>query len=246
MRTLLASLVAALTLSTSFVNAAPRNIEEQRMADPVINTTVNATDVRAALAQRREQNLAAFHAYRTKGIYPHNTYQPGKLNVWTDQEGHICAAATIIKASGYDELVQQTAVDSNFIRLGDVKQGELMEWILTSGLTQDEIATIQEPFMEVPSPQEQAANRRAMEAQARAATAARKRQDARLAKRYATIERLLASQTAASLDAATARIMNNQELAARLVAQVDTLPEDPDMPVVDQAPAQPMRFAKAP
>ena len=47
------------------------------------------------------------------------------------------------------DLVKQVAEQNNFIRLGDVKQGPLMDWILTSGLTQDEIVAIQEPFMPV-------------------------------------------------------------------------------------------------
>ena len=60
-----------------------------------------------------------------------------------------CAAATIIKMSGQDALVNRVAEQNNFVRLADVEQGPLMDWILTSGFTQDEIAAIQEPFMPV-------------------------------------------------------------------------------------------------
>jgi hypothetical protein len=123
--------------------------------------------VRAALAKARATNLAGFRVYQKKGVFPNNTFKPGKLNVWLDEDGNFCAAATIIKMSGMDDLVHKVAEQNNFIRLADVKQGPLMDWILTSGLTQDEIAAIQEPFMPV---------RRAADARARSTD--RRRQQA--------------------------------------------------------------------
>src|ERR1700690_2302767 len=65
--------------------------------------------VRAALAKRRDHNLASFRAYRRAGVYPHNRVRTGSLNVWRDGDGHLCAAATMIDRDGQHDLVQATA-----------------------------------------------------------------------------------------------------------------------------------------
>src|SRR5262245_14372898 len=105
----LASSIVALSLGMSIAAAHPNTYrfeddlvhtsDVQRFAQPPSDRPV-ATDpampvavvdraqVRAALAARRKQNLALFHAYRTGGVYPHNFVQDGKLNVWLDPEGH--------------------------------------------------------------------------------------------------------------------------------------------------------------
>ena len=47
----------------------------------------------------------AFNAlYYTAGAYPSNVFTPGLANVWRDQDGRYCAAATIIRASGQARL----------------------------------------------------------------------------------------------------------------------------------------------
>jgi hypothetical protein len=112
----------------------PREVEEMRSA------------IRRDLARRRRINLARFREYVGREVYPVNSYQPGYMNVFIDEEGHICAAATIMTMDGFGELVQRQAVEDNFVRLGEVRDGALYEWILASGFTQEEIATIQEPF----------------------------------------------------------------------------------------------------
>ena len=99
------------------------------------------------LIQNRAANLARFRAYQQKGSFPSNVYTGSALNVWRDEDGKLCAAATIIRASGQTALVDQTAEDDNFIRLASVTSGPMMDWILTSGLTQAELALIQRPFI---------------------------------------------------------------------------------------------------
>jgi hypothetical protein len=111
--------------------------------------SLDRDQLRAILNVRRETNLAAFRAYAAAGVYPSNTYDNGALNVWRDRDGHLCAAATIINKSGETELVGRVADQNNFIKLADVKQGPLEDWILTSGFTQDEIVAIQKPFRPV-------------------------------------------------------------------------------------------------
>ena len=257
MRTLssiFAACLTAVTLTTSIANAAPRPAHDHVQMELEILPDADALDpvaVRSALAAARQANLAAFHTYRTGGVFPHNTYAPGKLNVWTDAEGHICAAATIIKMSGDAALVDQTARTNNFVRLMDVKDGALMNWILTSGLTQREIATIQEPFMEMPDPV-------TIRAEARSAArvaAARKREDARLAKKYAAIEAMIAANNEASLDIATAIILKQPALARALLSRGGASPQvsadralPPSKVSADRAPdeATATRFAQPP
>lgn len=158
--------------------------------------------VRAALAARRTANLARFRAYREAGVYPHNRLvsRGTAANIWLDGAGHFCAAATMIRASGAVALVDDVAIDDNFVHLGDVTGGPLLDWMLTSGLTQEEVALIQEPFMGVETPIDVTA------------------EDERLAARYVVVERQVKRQTRASLALATDRLMARPDLAAALVA----------------------------
>ena len=163
--------------------------------------------VRARLATARAANLARFRAYQHKGVFPSNTYDDARLNVWRDRDGHLCAAATIIDASGASDLVARVAQDDNFIRLADVTDGPLLDWMLTSGFTQLEISVIQEPFMNVSEPRD----RQLVDARARRA------ENQRLARTYAEVTRVLVAAEKESLDLATDRLMQHPELARHLV-----------------------------
>jgi hypothetical protein len=156
--------------------------------------------VRRQLVANRAANLARFQAYQKAGVFPSNTYQDGRLNVWRDKDGHLCAAATIINMSGETDLVRRVAEQTNFLRLADVKQGPVMDWILTSGFTQDEIAAIQEPFMPVtrePAPVDPRIVDRKM----------RTREDERLRARYRVVEAQILKNQKASIEAATDRLI---------------------------------------
>jgi hypothetical protein len=182
---------------------------EDLLAPPVVR---DRATVRKMLTDARAHNLAAFHAYAIAGTYPSNIYSNGEINVWRDDDGHFCAAATMIRASGEIALTERVADQNNNIKLGEVTQGPLMDWILTSGLTQEEVALIQRPFNPVaskPDPQ--------IIAQARIDARKRAAETARLKKLYARIERQLARQQARSLDAATDQLMKHPALIDQLV-----------------------------
>ncbi|HTR51146.1 MAG TPA: hypothetical protein VMJ10_10605 [Kofleriaceae bacterium] len=198
MRTLLVALfVTAFATTASAQFARP-----PRLAPAAIDRTA----VRAALGRARGHNLAAFRAYVKRGTYPSNTFSDGRLNVWQDTAGHLCAAATIIDASGEHALVQRIAAENNFIRLADVSSGPLMDWILASGFTQAEISAIQEPFSSVTSP------RREIDRDKRLA------EDTRLRSRYAEVDRQLVRDEQHSLDIATDRLLAQPELARAVLA----------------------------
>jgi hypothetical protein len=107
--------------------------------------------VKKILASRRAKNVAAFRAYARRGVYPHNYINNGELNIWIDGDGHMCAAATMMWKSGAKSLVRATQKENNFIRLADVTDGPLMDWILTSGLTHGEVVAIQAPMVGAPN-----------------------------------------------------------------------------------------------
>ena len=222
--------MSRLLISLSLVTALTSSVFADRIAAPrfsqppdtsvseypiYIAPVVDRTKVRAKLASNRAANLARFRAYQAKGVFPSNVYANTKLNVWLDEDGHYCAAATIIQMSGNDELVAQTAEDNNFIKLGDVTQGALMDWILTSGLTQAEIAAIQEPFMPVGGRMRQPMP---IEAPPPVIITKRTTEDQRLGKKYSQVEAQIVKSREKSLDLATDRLMKSPELAAQLLA----------------------------
>jgi len=216
------SLVASLASSagadrispTAHFAQPPPGVAEASLRIAPPRNPVTRAAVRAKLVANRAANLARFRAYQRGGVFPSNTYTDSKLNVWRDEDGHFCAAATIIRMSGQTALVDKVAEQTNFIRLADVTQGPLMDWILTSGLTQDEIAAIQEPMMPVtrdpiymPEPGEPTN----IEPDMRSA------ETQRLIKKYKQVDRMLVKNQRASLDRAVDRLMAHPDLASRLV-----------------------------
>ncbi len=217
-------LVLVASLITTFTSFAAANAPRFSQPPPGYATRVATADrpyeqmpmrmvdraqVRAKLAANRTANLSRFRAYQNAGVFPSNTYQADKLNVWLDEDGHFCAAATIIRMSGQVALVDKVAEQNNFIKLGDVTQGPVMDWILTSGFTQGEIAAIQEPFEGVG---EDPRMTRVVN------NDLRKQEDARLRAKYKQVEGQIVNTAASSLDAATDRLIKNPALARQLLA----------------------------
>jgi hypothetical protein len=170
------------------------------MPMPVRELPPTKAEVIKALKERRAKNLKSFIAYHKGGVYPHNSFRRGPLNVWMDAEGHLCAAATMIDKDGKHDLVEQTATTNPNIRLLDVTRGELLDWILTSGFTIEEIDRIQAPQI---MPDEWMLDYRA--------------EDAKLAAGYLRTEKALVKNQKASLELAAKRLLENPHLARQLV-----------------------------
>lgn len=161
--------------------------------------------VRAKLAQLRDVQVQRLRDYSARAAFPRNTYAAGQVNVFIDEDGNICAAANLIALSGNMDLVRQTAATNNFIALRDVHDGELYDWMLTSGLTQEEIALIQEPYWEEPSDPQQIGQFRDSETE-------------RLQQHFALVDETLAKSTEASLDLIMERLADRPDLARALLA----------------------------
>jgi hypothetical protein len=139
-----------------------------------------------------------------------NERQISSASTSTGASGSIRTTTTrpACSTSGHDDLVDATANDRNFVKLADVTTGPLVDWILTSGLTQEEAVMIQQPTEEEVEAEEQDRLR------------AIRREDRRLAKNYIAVERALKEPRIADagLDVAVARLVARPELAAQLLA----------------------------
>jgi len=131
--------------------------------------------------------------------------------VWLDDFGNLCAAATIIKASGQEELVRKVGEQTNFIRLGDVKQGPLMDWMLTSGFTQEEIVAIQAPMVYTGDQE------RFFEQQRKVDEARRMAETKRLKGVYKAVEKKIVKNEKKSIEIAVDRLMAHPDLAWKLI-----------------------------
>lgn len=94
------------------------------------------------LAVRRALMIQWLHEYAEAGVFP--TDSGGMpLSVFRDARGVRCPMAELIHRSGHDELVDAVAREHNTLRLADVYDGPLFDWMLDSGLTLQEIAMVQ-------------------------------------------------------------------------------------------------------
>ncbi len=150
-----------------------------------------ASVLRNQLASARKLQIARLRAYAEARQFPRNTYGWGKVNVMIDDDGTICAAANLMVKAGQRALVTKTAKQNNFLRFADVRSGALMTWMLKSGLTQEEIAVIQEPYVFDPGDD----------------PAFEKQEDDRLHTHFINTIDMLEKNTAASLDIAVARLL---------------------------------------
>ena len=180
-------------------------------ADPARLVPPDRATVERYLAARRARNLAVLHDYRGAGAFVHTTATEPRY-VWRDAGGHLAAVAKMLDATGDHELLAGVVRDLPDVRLRDVTGGGLFDWMLTSGLTRDELDRIQQPVVgRRPRRGEDARTR------ARRDAAWRAREDARLARVYAAVEDQLAHHRAAGLAAATDALMHHPVLARRVL-----------------------------
>jgi hypothetical protein len=109
--------------------------------------------VRTELAAHREKQLARLHAYGLAGQFPHNYTAAPELHIFRDAEARLCGVANLVHRDGRDDLVNKTVRENNELAIADVHQGPMLQWILTSGLTQEELVRIQAPAPRVMRPQ---------------------------------------------------------------------------------------------
>lgn len=176
------------------------------------------------LAARRAQLIGWLHDYYEAGQYP--TDEAGQpQSVFVDARGVRCPMAELIYRSGHPELVEAVAREHNAVRLAEVTDGPLHDWMVGSGLTLDEISLVQGAmdldmtWMSKESPELILANGRRIQLQTNNnnnAIAAK----AEIRGRLETAERVLKNGTAHSLDVATARLPKGKLPAVAVTGKV--------------------------
>jgi hypothetical protein len=105
-------------------------------------TPLTRPESRDDLAYRRSLQIQRLHDYRIAAVFPVDT-RGLPWSVFRDYQNRPCPMAFLIEKSGHRDLVNDVATTNNTLRLADVHDGPLLEWMLTSGLTQEEVAMVQ-------------------------------------------------------------------------------------------------------
>ena len=101
----------------------------------------------STLALRRDRNLHRLQDYIEGGRFPVNHYRDGIQAVLYDERSDIpCAMAALMILDGHREHLLEAARKHNHILIPALHEGPLFEWILYSGLTQEECALIQPSY----------------------------------------------------------------------------------------------------
>ena len=105
---------------------------------------------RPELAGRRKALLAALQRYIAKGTTPQNTTLPWRTPVFIDDQGNICAVGYLIESSVGRALPEKIAKLHKYDFLEDIAAAmpEVAQWIDESGLTLEELASIQPAYDE--------------------------------------------------------------------------------------------------
>ncbi len=150
------------------------------------------------LAGRRAQMIGWLHDYERAGVYP--TDASGMpISVFRDDKGVRCPMAELIHKSGRDDLVDAVVAENNTVRLAEVHDGPLHDWMLGSGLTEAEIAMVQGAL----TPGEERAMMNALFA------------SAEVHGRLQMAETALRDGTAHSLDVAATKLPRDRDLLAK-------------------------------
>jgi hypothetical protein len=105
------------------------------------------------LRAERIKNIERLHEYRMAGNFPINYDHPGQqLPCFLDRKGNLCAVANLIAKSEGIEMVQKITSRYKYATVSEMKMPELDRWIAGSGLTRDEVITIQEPGFTMQDP----------------------------------------------------------------------------------------------
>ena len=106
-------------------------------------------DRRAALiylARNRQKQIGRLHTYMNRGRFPLNQGQASSpVPIFVDRNQTRCAVGYLMHSDNRDQEVTSIVKANNLVRILDVNKGSLIDWVRSSGLTQEEAAMIQ-PF----------------------------------------------------------------------------------------------------
>lgn len=96
------------------------------------------------LAIRRQQQIDRLRYYAQRGLFPLNEgHAKQAVPIFVDQQNTHCAVGFLMHVDGRDDSITEIVWANNLVQVMEVNQGGLVDWVLTSGLTQEEAALIQ-------------------------------------------------------------------------------------------------------
>lgn len=174
------------------------------------------TALRQALAVARTRQIARLRAYREAGRFPVYVTPFGhalahrltRSPLFVDQNGTPCAVGYLMQRAGWGAEVAAIAAADATVHIEEVTSGPIVEWVLRSGLTQDEATLIQ--------PDYQVIHARLVRELAR--------DRKRLKAHFLAVEKQLITTTEVSLDIATVRLLPAMLAGGSLVELADRAP----------------------
>lgn len=156
-------------------------------------------ELRKALAVARRRQIDRLRAYRTAGKFPlgKGLFAPQLAHrrlrepLFVDPDGTPCAVGYLMQRSGWTAEVAEIAKATPGVHIEEVSSGPIVDWVLRSGLTQDEATLIQPDYTKFVAKAQ------------REAAAERKR----LVAHFSAVEKQLIANTEVSLDIATVRLL---------------------------------------
>ena len=95
----------------------------------------------------RQQNLDNLREYWQAGRFPRNHLNAKhRIPVFIDEQGTHCAVGYLVAQSGYIDAAQMIANQANTAYLPEMDFPVLKTWIAQSGLTPQELTTIQPTY----------------------------------------------------------------------------------------------------
>ncbi len=104
---------------------------------------------RPDLAARRQEILGYLGEYIAKGTTPQNAHVPWRAPVFIDDHGTICAVGYLIERTAGRALAERVAREHRYDLLEDIaaKMPEVGTWVEGSGLSLEELASIQPGYI---------------------------------------------------------------------------------------------------
>ena len=135
-------------VSRQLLEATPRSLDvavtrfEYELGVP-LSPDARAT-LRHRLAERRSVQLGRLQAYARAGSFPLNRHYASEARpIFVDAEGTHCAVGHLMAMDGGEIEVNAIARANPNVLVMEVQDGPLVNWLLTSGLLQEEAALVQ-------------------------------------------------------------------------------------------------------
>jgi hypothetical protein len=137
-----------LTLSHSWeTTSLAQALDRLELASGNTWSTRERESRRLQLLGNRHRNLRVLEEYRLRGKFPQDDGAHAPLTpIFVDASNTACAVGFLMRRAEACASVDSIKATNNYVLVSDVSSGPLLDWILTSGLTQEEAALIQPTY----------------------------------------------------------------------------------------------------